>query len=73
MAESTSQLRTQEISDADLDQVSGGLGGLSLGDTVQGVVATVSGVASVAGPLVNTSGVITAPVVVDTSAVSGLF
>ncbi|WP_329454918.1 type A2 lantipeptide [Streptomyces sp. NBC_01497] len=60
---STPQVETQEISDADLDNVSGGL----VGDTVTGVVNTVSGVVNVNGvlntvdatvdPMVNTSGV----------------
>ncbi|MCF3960869.1 type A2 lantipeptide [Streptomyces fuscigenes] len=62
MQNAISGLHTQEISDDELDGVSGGLGGLSLGDTVQGVVSTVNDVATVTGPLVSTSSVITAPV-----------
>ncbi|MCA1217341.1 type A2 lantipeptide [Streptomyces sp. 8L] len=60
---STPQVETQEIADADLDNVSGGL----VGDTVSGLVGTVSGVVNVGGvlstvdntvdPMVNTSGV----------------
>ncbi|MCF3964222.1 type A2 lantipeptide [Streptomyces fuscigenes] len=60
---STPQVETQEIADADLDNVSGGL----VGDTVTGLVNTVSGVVNVGGvlstvdatvdPMVNTAGI----------------
>jgi hypothetical protein len=60
---STPQVETQEIADADLDNVSGGL----VGDTVSGLVGTVSGLVNVGGvtgtvdsvvdPMVNTSAV----------------
>ncbi|MFI6346104.1 type A2 lantipeptide [Streptomyces sp. NPDC050560] len=67
---STPGIETHEISDADLDNVSGGvLGGL--GNTVGSVVSTVDAVAPVSGVVATVTSTVAPVVNVDTSGVSG--
>ncbi|MFE0377302.1 type A2 lantipeptide [Streptomyces inhibens] len=65
---STPQVQTQEISDSDLDNVSGGLVGNVLGT----VTGTVDSVAPVSGVVGTATGLVAQTTGVNTSGVTGL-
>jgi hypothetical protein len=68
---STPRVETQEIADADLDNVSGGLLG-GVGDTVGDVFGTVNGVVSVQGTVSTVTGALSPVVGLDTTGLAGV-
>ncbi|GHJ35631.1 type A2 lantipeptide [Streptomyces sp. TS71-3] len=62
-----SNIATQQISDADLDSVSGGLG-----DSLTNVAADVTGLASLNGPVAKVVNNVAPSIDVNASGVSGL-
>ncbi|GHH77192.1 hypothetical protein GCM10018793_24650 [Streptomyces sulfonofaciens] len=64
---STPNIETHEISDADLDMVSGGLA-----DSLTSIAPSVTGLASVEGPLATVVSNVAPSVEVNASGVSGL-
>ncbi|MFV0126850.1 type A2 lantipeptide [Streptomyces sp. HMX112] len=65
------QIQTQEISDADLDNVSGGLHSAVVGGVVAGATATLDSVAPVSGVATSAVGAVESFAGLNTSAVTG--
>ncbi|MER6995624.1 type A2 lantipeptide [Streptomyces sp. NPDC000410] len=68
----TPQVETAEISDADLDNVSGGLHSAVASGAVAGVTGTLDGIVPVSGVVGSVVGTVESATGLNTSAVTGL-